>query len=82
MDTVLQVIRVLENVQITKEQLETTRLGKAINLLRRQTGDESLARRAKDLLKKWRLQVGVGKSSAAQLQQQQNMMQTLSRGNN
>lgn len=54
MATVLQVITVLEGIQITKEQLETTRLGKYINLLRRKTTVESLARRAKNLLKKWR----------------------------
>lgn len=54
MADVLQVITALEGIQITKEQLESTRLGKHINHLRRMTKNESLARRAKNLLKKWR----------------------------
>lgn len=75
MDTVLQVITMLENIQITKEQLETTRLGKYINLLRRKTANESLARRAKNLLKKWREMVlpsvGAGHQQQQQPQHQQ-----------
>lgn len=54
MQTVLFVIQQLENTTITKEQLETTRLAKYINELRRRTSSETLARRAKNLLKKWR----------------------------
>lgn len=54
MAAVLQVITALEGIQITKEQLEATRLGKYINHLRRKTTNESLARRSKNLLKKWR----------------------------
>lgn len=50
----MQVIALLEGLQITKEQLEATRLGKYINHLRRKTTDESLARRSKNLLRKWR----------------------------
>lgn len=54
MPIVLQVITTLEGLQITREQLETTRLGKYINHLRRRTTNESLARRSKNLLRKWR----------------------------
>lgn len=71
MDTVLQVITMLENIQITKEQLETTRLGRYINLLRRKTANESLARRAKNLLKKWREMVLPSVGAGHQQQQQQ-----------
>lgn len=77
MDTVLQVITQLENIQITKEQLETTRLGKYINHLRRKTANESLARRAKNLLKKWREMVLPPAGGATQQQSQQ---QTVPRG--
>lgn len=68
MDTVLQVISTLENIQITKEQLETTRLGKYINHLRRKTANESLARRAKNLLKKWREMILPSANAVAQPQ--------------
>lgn len=54
MSTVLEVITVLEGTTITKEQLETTRLAKYINQLRRKTSNDQLARRSKNLLKKWR----------------------------
>lgn len=54
MSAVLQVITTLEGIHITREQLETTRLGKYINHLRRKTENESLARRSKNLLRKWR----------------------------
>lgn len=73
MDTVLQVITMLENIQITKEQLETTRLGRYINLLRRKTANESLARRAKNLLKKWREMVLPSVGAGHQQQQQSNL---------
>lgn len=59
METVLSVICALEGTTITKEQLEATRLAKYINQLRRRTKNESLARRAKSLLKKWREMVGI-----------------------
>ncbi|XP_018802657.1 PREDICTED: mediator of RNA polymerase II transcription subunit 26-like [Bactrocera latifrons] len=59
MDAVMSVISTLEGTTITKEQLETTRLAKFINHLRRRTKDEHLARRAKSLLKKWREMVGI-----------------------
>lgn len=72
MDTVLQVITELENIQVTKEQLEATRLGRYVNHLRRKTTNESLARRAKNLLKKWRGMVGmVGVGGTTQQSQQQ-----------
>lgn len=54
MDTVISVIASLENSDITKEQLESTRLAKFINELRKKTTSEVLARRSKNLLKKWR----------------------------
>lgn len=54
MPTVLEVITVLEKTKITKEQLEATRLAKYINQLRRKTQNDQLARRSKNLLKKWR----------------------------
>lgn len=57
MSTVLQVITKLEECHITREQLETTRLGKYINSLRRKTTNDALARRAKNLLRKWREQI-------------------------
>uniref|UniRef100_T1GJB9 Mediator of RNA polymerase II transcription subunit 26 n=1 Tax=Megaselia scalaris TaxID=36166 RepID=T1GJB9_MEGSC len=54
MDTVISVIATLENSEITKEQLESTRLAKFINELRKKTTSDNLARRSKNLLKKWR----------------------------
>ncbi|CAD7001816.1 unnamed protein product [Ceratitis capitata] len=59
MGAVMLVISTLEGTTITKEQLETTRLAKFINHLRRRTKDDHLARRAKSLLKKWREMVGI-----------------------
>ncbi|XP_057653479.1 mediator of RNA polymerase II transcription subunit 26 [Diorhabda carinulata] len=54
MPTVTEIISLLEKVSITKELLETTRLGKYINELRRKTTNEALSKRAKELVKKWR----------------------------
>ncbi|XP_049881780.1 uncharacterized protein LOC126377846 isoform X2 [Pectinophora gossypiella] len=54
MHTVNEIISILEKINITKELLETTRLGKHVNELRRKTSDPTLARRAKVLVKRWR----------------------------
>lgn len=66
MSTVLEVITVLEGTTITKEQLETTRLAKYINQLRRKTSNDQLARRSKNLLKKWREMVIPNQNTAQQ----------------
>ena len=68
MAVVLQVIAELEGRQISREELETTRLGKHINQLRRTTKDDSLARRLKNILRIWRekiLSVPAGTAAAA-----------------
>ncbi|OWR53132.1 Mediator of RNA polymerase 2 transcription subunit 26 [Danaus plexippus plexippus] len=54
MQTVNEIISILEKFNITKELLETTRLGKHVNELRRKTSEPTLARRAKVLVKRWR----------------------------
>ncbi|XP_021939391.1 mediator of RNA polymerase II transcription subunit 26 isoform X2 [Zootermopsis nevadensis] len=57
MATVVEIIAILERTVITKEALETTRLGKYVNELRRKTTNELLARRAKDLVRRWRVMI-------------------------
>jgi len=50
----LEAVSLLEKTAVTKEALETTRLGKLVNEMRKKTKNDSLARRAKDLVRRWR----------------------------
>ncbi|GAB6031607.1 Transcription elongation factor [Chamberlinius hualienensis] len=54
MVAVCEVITVLEETKITKDELEKTRLGRYINELRKKTKDQVLSKRAKALVRKWR----------------------------
>ncbi|XP_063975133.1 mediator of RNA polymerase II transcription subunit 26 isoform X2 [Diachasmimorpha longicaudata] len=67
MGAVVDVITALEKTTITKEVLEITRLGKHINELRRQTTNDALAKRAKDLVRRWREMVLPPTNSSAQV---------------
>ena len=51
--TISQVLDALEAYPVTKVELEQTRIGKCINEVRKQTQDQILRKRAKDLVKKW-----------------------------
>ena len=53
-ESISKVLNALEEYPVTKVDLEQTRIGKCINELRKKTSDESLKRRAKQLVKKWR----------------------------
>lgn len=53
MATVVAVISVLEKYPMSREALETTRIGRYVNELRKKTKDEQLAKRAKKLVKNW-----------------------------
>ncbi|KAK7066969.1 hypothetical protein SK128_018245 [Halocaridina rubra] len=50
----LDLISKLERIPITREVLESTRLGKHVNDIRRKTTHQELSRRTKDLVRKWR----------------------------
>ncbi|XP_015108350.1 mediator of RNA polymerase II transcription subunit 26 [Diachasma alloeum] len=67
MGAVVDVITALEKTTITKEVLESTRLGKHINELRRQTTNDALAKRAKDLVRRWREMVLPPTNSSSQV---------------
>jgi len=51
---VAEVLSQLDTIQITKEELEATRLGRHINELRKRTDNNQIKARAKSLIKKWR----------------------------
>ncbi|XP_038067929.1 mediator of RNA polymerase II transcription subunit 26-like isoform X2 [Patiria miniata] len=62
---VLEAITCLENIQITKEALEETRLGKIVNDIRKNTQDNALSLRCKKLVRVWSKQFVRGTPSSA-----------------
>lgn len=52
-DRLNQILSLLESYPMTQAELEKTRIGKYINEVRKKTADTSLAKRAKELVKKW-----------------------------
>ena len=53
MDSVLEIVGALEKLTVTPEVLEATRIGRAINLVRKKTTNEELSKRLKRIMKKW-----------------------------
>lgn len=51
--TVLEIITQLHSLDITTEELERTRLGKFVNLIRKNTSEPDIANKARSLVKKW-----------------------------
>lgn len=52
--TVLEIITELHSLDITTEELERTRLGKFVNLIRKNTSEPDIANKARALVKKWK----------------------------
>eukprot|EP00118_Oscarella_pearsei_P005376 m.24669 g.24669 ORF g.24669 m.24669 type:complete len:221 (+) comp28665_c0_seq3:92-754(+) len=57
---IVDVIATLEKMPVTPEILETTRIGKHVNDIRKRVKSEALARRAKKLIKRWHKFVSLG----------------------
>lgn len=57
MEAVNDMITWLEKINITMEVLEETRIGKRMNLMRKNLQDKELAKRVKNLLKKWKKEI-------------------------
>lgn len=53
-EAVLAIITQLEPLTITTEELERTRLGKYVNLIRRHAKDPLVSKKARGLVKKWK----------------------------
>lgn len=51
---VLDIIGQLHSLDITTEELERTRLGKYVNLIRKKTTEQDIANKARALVKKWK----------------------------
>ena len=53
MDSVLEIVGALERLTVTPEVLEATRIGRALNLVRKKTTNEELSKGLKRIVKKW-----------------------------